>query len=340
MDPPHESILHLADSDLITLPDLSWSTHKKLILENNDIRVIFPEYLPQGIQMLEAGCNLIHSDGLPFDWPESLERIALGYNSIQDVDGIRWPGGLKQLYLESNPLKIWPSPLPEGLQVLSLNKTDIHDAEPFPLGLKELFIKKARLRQLPPCLPDSLEVLNASYNFLRSSRLPSYWGCNLKQLNLSKNSLTSFPSGIPDSVQVLYLDGNKITEVPAGLPENLRMLFVRKNKLRTITIEPRKNPLKLVRLDDNELTVSVRDYQKNKKIQWSNTIKESYNWNEEIHHTAQKTIKTKWRIYRLQKRLRTLKKTAILREELQQVSMHPCRAGHFENISSDWGWGC
>jgi Leucine-rich repeat (LRR) protein len=328
------------DAGLTNMPDLSWSRSTELHMENNDIRVIFSEYLPLGIQILEAGGNRIHNDGIPFDWPESLESIALDYNSITDAEGIRWPAGLKKLYLHSNPLKTWPPALPDGLQVLSLNKTDICDVMPLPLGLKQFFIRGARVRQLPPCLPDSLEVVIAANNFLRSSRLPSYWGNSLKQVNLSKNSLISFPKGLPDSVQVLCLDGNKITEIPAGLPENLRMLFLRKNKLRVITIEARANPLHLVAVDDNELTVSVRDYQKNTKVQWARSVTEGGNWNQEIHHAAQKTIRQKWRVYRLQKRLRTLKKTAIVREELQQVSMHPSRAGRFENISSDWGWGC
>ncbi len=328
------------DAGLTIMPDLSWSRSTELHIENNDIRVIFSEYLPLVIQILEAGGNRIHNDGIPFDWPESLESIALDYNSITDTEGIRWPAGLKKLYLHSNPLKTWPPALPDGLQVLSLNKTDICDVMPLPLGLKQFFIRGARVRQLPPCLPDSLEVIIAANTFLRSSRLPSYWGNSLKQVNLSKNSLTSFPKGLPDSVQVLCLDGNKITEIPAGLPENLRMLFVRKNKLRVITIEARANPLHLVAVDDNELTVSVRDYQKNTKVQWARSVTEGGNWNQEIHHAAQKTIRQKWRVYRLQKRLRTLKKTAIVREELQQVSMHPSRAGRFENISVDWGWGC
>lgn len=341
MDPlPSCSILHLADSDLSTMPDVSWSTAAKLQLENNDIRVLFSEYLPVGIKTLHAGFNRIHTDGLPFEWPASLENIHLDHNSIHDTDGIRWPESLQQLSLHSNPLQYWPPALPENLKVLSLSKTDLREVESLPQGLKQLFIRCARVRQLPTSLPEGLEILIASNNFLRSSRLPQHWGCSLQQLNLSRNSLTSFPKGLPDTLKILWLDENKITELPSDLPTNLTILFLRKNNLRKVAIEKRTKPLSWVCLDDNELTESVNDYQVRQKIQWAHSIFESENWTTPNHHDAQKKICLLWRRYRLRKRVRTLRKTSIVREELQQVSMHPCRAGRFENISNEWGWGC
>ena len=328
--------IDLSHMNLEYMPDLSTVNKEKIYLDSNDFSVIFSEHLPATVKVLHIGSNRIYSDGLPFEWPRLLETISLDHNYLQDTDGIHWPDSLKELNLNGNPLKSWPH-LPAGLECLFLNKTDLYEVEPLPQTLKKLFIRGAKIRQLPPSFPETLEVLNVSSNFLRSNRLPFDWGSNLLHLNLSKNFLTSFPKGLPDSLKVLCLDNNNITEIPSNLPTNLGILFLRNNKVRKIEIAHRPKPISIIYLDDNELTESVSDYQVKKHIQWASVIFEERNWNTETHIKSANILRRLWRVYSLRKRLRTWKKTCIVRVELQQVSMHPCRAGRFENVSLEWG---
>jgi Leucine-rich repeat (LRR) protein len=337
MDPP--KVLILSHIDLDYMPDLSQVNETTIYLEKNDIHIVFSEYLPERIAKLYAGYNRLSSDGLPNEWPVGLEEIHVDHNYIQDTDGIDWPENLKLLNLSGNPLKYWPNGLPDGLQTFFLNKTDITMVDPLPSGLKQFFVRSAKIKHLPTALPEGLQILIASNNFLRSSRLPQDWGSSLQQLNLSKNSLTSFPKGLPNTLRILALDDNQINEIPSDLPQNLEILLIRGNKVQKIQIEARTKPIAWVMLDDNQLTESVRDYQEKKKIQWANTITENWNWNQQIHHKAATMIRKKWRSYKLRRRLRTWRKTSQVKTELQQVSMHPSRAGRFENISSEWGWG-
>lgn len=338
----NESALFLGHSRLESMPDLAEINKKTIHLENNTIRVIYSEYLPQVCETLHASFNRIHSDGLPFSWPPNLKNLFLAYNYIQDTDGIAWPEGLKTLDLMNNPLQVWPEDLPDTLERLFLSKTDIADVEPLPRNLKLFLANTARIRQLPTVLPDSLEVLFANSNFLRSSRLPQHWGNGLKQLSLSRNHLKQFPTDLPDSLEVLILENNEISEVPKGLPTSLRILFLKGNKICKVAVEKRKTAIQLVDLTDNELVESISDYQEKNKISWGKFITESQNWNDLKHQEAARRIRKIWRCYRLRRRLRTWRKTSIVKEELQQTSMHPCRAGQFENISTEWawGWGC
>lgn len=337
MDPPH--IFSLSHSSLEYMPDLSQTNHDSIVLENNDIHILFSEYLSPRVKTLRVGSNRISSDGLPNDWPPQLEEVSLDYNYIQDTDGIVWPESLKKLNLNGNPLKYWPR-LPNELKELSLTRTDIQMVDPLPAGLKHFFARSAKIHHLPTSLPDGLEILMLSNNFLRSSRLPQDWGSNLQQLNLSKNSLTVFPKGLPNTIKLLVLDDNKINKIPTSLPANLEILLIRRNKVQKIEIEERAKPIGWVSLDDNELTESVRDYQQKTRTHWANSVTENYNWNQEAHQKAASVIRKKWRSYKLRTRLRTWRKTSQVKSELQQVSMHPSRAGRFENISSEWGWGC
>jgi len=59
-------------------------------------------------------------------------------------------------------------------------------------------------------------------------------------------------------------------------------------------------------------------------------------WNEPVHRATAMRIIGLWRKARLRKRLRALRRNAILRNELLALAMHPDRVGNFENISGQW----
>jgi hypothetical protein len=332
--------LFLEDAKFEFLPDLS-SIHAGIInLNKNEINTIFIDYIPRICKVLLLDHNRIHSDGLPFEWHDGIRTISLAQNFLFDTDGVSWPICLENLNLSHNPLRVWPEGLPETLIVLNLSHTFLKRVEFLPQHLRVLNASSSEISQLPTAFPETLQIVDLHNNFLRNSRLPFDWGQNLQVLDLEKNSLIKIPEHLPNTLQILRLSNNRITEIPKDLPENLTTLLIDGNKIRKIHYEKRKKPIKLLSLNDNELTESVRDYQEKNKLTFAEQVREEENWNQPRHMQAAKKILTQWKLYRFRKCIRTIGKTRKVREELLQVSMHPCRAGHFEDISSDWGWGC
>jgi Leucine-rich repeat (LRR) protein len=244
---------------------------------------------------------------------------------------------LEELNLDENPLQHWPLGLPETLQNFSANRSDLQTVESLPSQLQFLSLSSSRIRMLPTSLPESILFLDLHNNLLRNSRLPFAWGSSLRVLDLENNHLTKIPEDLPDSIDTLRLSNNNITEVPKQLPPNLVILTLNSNKLRKICIESRRKPIQVLSINDNELTESVSDYQQKKDIHFATNIREEENWNCEKHHRSAQKIRKTWRSYKLRRCLRSWRKTAIVKTELQQVSMHPCRAGRFEDISQMWG---
>lgn len=342
MEPPLQaqggsSIVYLNNCDLDYMPDLSETEKSVIFLSDNWITTLFDEYIPRSCSKFVASRNKIYSDGLPFEWPPRVEEIDLEHNYLFDTDGVRWPDGLKKLSLAANPLKVWPSMIPECLEYLNLEKTDIRTVDSLPASCKTFLASHCQIRQLPTALPDNLLFLNLSMNNLKLRGLPIHWGNSLKVLDLDDNRLAQFPEGLPDSLEVLKLRKNHIKLVPRKLPSNLTILALDRNCIRAVQIEKRRKPIDWVSLIDNELTESVRDYQERLHIEWAKHIEERHNWNEDFHKAASKKIRRVWRTYTLRRGLRNWRKTAILKDELLQASMHPDRAGRFENLSEHWG---
>jgi Leucine-rich repeat (LRR) protein len=160
-------------------------------------------------------------------------------------------------------------------------------------------------------------------------------------LNLERNKLRRFPKDLPDSLRVLKLNYNEITSIPENLPENLVFLGISNNKVRTVCLSKRTNLIQCVNLTDNQLIHSIRDQQTKRSIQWASSILEGDNWTTDEYQMCAKQIQKYYRRFRLKKIVRTWRNLSKIKEELLASAMHPSRAGHYENISPEWGlWGC
>lgn len=333
--------IYLDKCNLSSQPDFSDVRATALDLTENSIHILFEQFLPQGIQVLDYSYNYIHDDGLPDWWPNTLEELYLTNNCITNHDDdILWPEHLKVLSLSKNPLQYMPQDLPDTLEKLFLDRTEITRIGRLPPNLKTFSADGARLRSLPKQLPATLEKLFLQRNFL-NSQLPRNWGMNLQVLNLEKNKLRCFPKNLPDSLRILKLSYNDIPSIPDNLPENLVFLAICHNKVRTVALSKRTKPIQCVYLANNQLTVKLRDEQVRRNIQWSSSILEGDNWTTAEYAHSAKTIQKQYRLFRLKMILRTWRKLAKMKEELQASAMHPSRAGQFENVSTEWDhWGC
>jgi len=334
--------IYLDKCNLSSQPDFSGVHAEMLYLAENSIHILSEDLLPQGIQLLDFSYNYIHDDGLPIQWPATIQEVYLTSNSLCNYDNnIVWPAFLKVLCVSKNPLEQMPLALPETLEKLYMDRTHLKHITKLPSNLKVFSIENSYLRSLPRELPEVLESLFAQRNFLASSFLPRNWGCSLQILNLEMNKLTEFPKHLPNSLRVLRLNNNNISHIPDVLPENLVYLTISNNKVKTVHLSKRKKPLQFVYLTNNQLTQRVQDQQALQRIQWASSIIEDDNWTSLYHTQSAKKIQTKYRRFRLKKILRTWRNLAHVREELQASAMHPSRAGQFENVSPEWGlWGC
>jgi Leucine-rich repeat (LRR) protein len=334
--------IYLDACDLSSQPDFSQVRAGCLTLAENSIHSVSDELLPRDVQLVDFSYNYIHDDGLPFQWPGTVEELYLTHNSICNYDDdTQWPAHLKVLCVSKNPLQKVPSALPESLEKLYVDRTHLRHIQTLPSNLKLLSVESSYLRSLPKELPHGLEKLFAERNFLHSTLLPRHWGFCLQILDLEKNKLTEFPKNLPSTLRVLRLNDNDITHIPSDLPESLLYLTIANNKVRCVDISKRKKPIEFVYLTNNQLTQSVQTEQEQKHIQWGTSIIEVSNWTNDSYRACAKTIQTNFRNFRLKKILRTWRKLAYVKQELQASAMHPSRAGHFENVSPEWGrWGC
>jgi len=327
-------LLSLECCDLQFQPDLSNQHVDTLLLGSNRITTLFDTILPQGLRVIDLGNNHIHSDGVPFVWPNTLEEIYLDFNMIQHTDGVIWPASLRVLNLSKNPLVEFPTLLPQTLSKMICNTTRLRKISALPSGLVYLSTNRSELHSLPRHLPEGLVVLHASMNFLTHRGLPSSWGHALRYVNLSNNKLTEFPH-LPPTVEHSILNSNMISEIPGELPPTLKTLCVAKNKLKKIHMMNRRHPIHYVLIDNNQLLESYAILQEESGIQWADHIQEVDNWVD--YDIFVERIQAAWRRFRVQSRLRTWKKTATIRPELLAAAMHPQRVGHFEDLSGDWG---
>jgi Leucine-rich repeat (LRR) protein len=331
--------MNLENTDLQTFPDLSNQTHEELTARQNYLRVVPEDFLPRGLKKLFLDFNYIKSDGLPVEFPNTIEELSLDYNMITDVrDVARFPANLKKLSIRHNPLCSYANLCVDSLEELTLEKTELDTISLLPRSLEILKARHNYLTMLPNRFPMNIRIIHLDQNCLRYAGLPSYWGTALKELHLSHNKIDRFPRNLPLTLEVLNLSQNRISELPAslqGLP-NLQVLSLANNKLRTVRIEIRRHPIAFVNVSNNELTVLLQDENREIQSRWAKCIVEDKNWTRTQHQKAASRIQKNWRVSRIQVRIRTWKRTKVVKEELFCVSMMPERVWQTDMISPEW----
>jgi Leucine-rich repeat (LRR) protein len=331
--------MNLDSSDLKFFPDLSNQTHEEVSAIENFLRVIPEDFLPRGIQRLILDLNYISSDGLPVVFPDTLQELSLNSNTITDFRDVdHFPTNLKKLSIQKNPLVSFVNLCIDSLEELNVKKTHLDTISLLPPLLQRLDASFNYLMMLPNRFPTSIRVIHLEHNCLRYASLPGYWGTALEELHLANNKIEQFPRNLPPTLTILNLSQNRMSKMPPSLQgfPNLKVLSLANNKLRSVSIEIRRNPIAVVNVANNELTVSLQEQNRDIEFRWAKVILEEKNWTSRVYDKAAGVIQKNWRISSIQRRLRTWKRTQVVREELMCVSMMPERVWQTDSLSPEW----
>lgn len=196
-----------------------------LDLSNNNLSVV-PTGLPRNLVLLHLEKNSILSiPGDALTSVRNLEYLLLHNNKLRSrsihPSAFRGLKKLHTLHLYNNLLERVPRGLPKRAKTLMLLHNLITD------------ISRNDLAMLY-----TLTELNLSYNKLTSPKLHREAFRKLRvleTLDLSGNSLSSFPLGLPRSLQVLEIKNNQLNSIPDGTltgMEKLRKLILSDNQLK------------------------------------------------------------------------------------------------------------
>ena len=162
-------------------PNLSESYHSDLIMMDNKIRVIYPEFFPVDCKSVNFQNNKICTDGMPEEWPEGIEHINLSKNQIQEIDFIQWPSTLQTLNLSYNPLAKIPFGLPPSLRELDIQGTKIQNLKNIPSSVQVIHVNGCPLDILD--VPESCEIKGLFQPCASSTKEQEHvrdihdWGC-------------------------------------------------------------------------------------------------------------------------------------------------------------------
>lgn len=222
--------LHLQDN-LLSNEGFDYHTFSQLSsleyldLSNNNLSVV-PRGLPRNLLLLHLEKNCIHS--IPADslsLLRNLEYLLLHNNKLRSrsIHPTAFLGlkKLHTLHMHHNLLVRVPRGLPRRAKTLMLLHNSISE-----IGRNDLVVLY------------SLIELNLSYNKLSSPKLhhEAFRKLrNLENLDLSGNTLHSFPLGLPRSLQVLQIKNNHLAFIPDGSlsgMDKLNKLILSNNRLK------------------------------------------------------------------------------------------------------------
>uniref|UniRef100_A0A8C6XUH8 Podocan n=1 Tax=Naja naja TaxID=35670 RepID=A0A8C6XUH8_NAJNA len=193
-------------------------------LYNNLLEKI-PSGLPRRVKTLMILYNQISEIGREdFATTYFMEELNLSYNKITSSqihrESFRKLKLLKSLDFSGNKLRTMPYGFPKNLQSLKLKMNLISSIPKGTLSgmskLQELYLSANKLK-------NNL-IHSASWRDLTS----------LKILDMAANHLTSIPSGLPETLEYLYLQSNKISTVPENAFDstpNIKGIYLRFNKI-------------------------------------------------------------------------------------------------------------
>uniref|UniRef100_A0A3B4H1H2 Podocan n=1 Tax=Pundamilia nyererei TaxID=303518 RepID=A0A3B4H1H2_9CICH len=196
-----------------------------LDLSNNNLSVV-PKGLPRSLVLLHLEKNDIRSiPGDALTSARNLEYLLLHNNKLRSrsIHPAAFQGlkKLHTLHMHNNLLERVPRGLPRRAKTLMLLHNSISE-----IGRNDL------------TLLYTLIELNLSYNKLTSPKMQREAFRKLRlleTLDLSGNSLTSMPRGLPRSLHVLEIKNNLINSIPDGTltkMEKLRKLILSDNQLK------------------------------------------------------------------------------------------------------------
>ena len=326
--------LDLSHLDLLDPPALWTQQIRVLNLSQNRIHGLWDESMPQGLEELDLTENHLQSDGLLMFWPPTLRSLRLSYNPFTVLDFVEaWPAALRELHLDHTNLRRLPAGLPESIEVLSIDFTDVESLPLLPAGLKRFSAVACRLRTLPASFPPALESLSLYDNFLTSKALAAGapFPAALRSIDIGKNRLTEWPRGLPAGLHTLHLQRNRIRAIggPGAVPTSLELVALTHNSLFEIPswLADRRTTFWL--LSDNALLEPPP--------QLPTILDAQRQWYDMQHLLAVSRIQRAWRCGRARRRLAALRRCRYLRPELLALAMHPDRVGSFEDISTEWG---
>uniref|UniRef100_A0A668S9W9 LRRNT domain-containing protein n=1 Tax=Oreochromis aureus TaxID=47969 RepID=A0A668S9W9_OREAU len=240
-----------------------------LDLSNNNLSVV-PKGLPRSLVLLHLEKNDIRSiPGDALTSARNLEYLLLHNNKLRSrsIHPAAFQGlkKLHTLHMHNNLLERVPRGLPRRAKTLMLLHNSISE-----IGRNDL------------TLLYTLIELNLSYNKLTSPKMHREAFRKLRlleTLDLSGNSLTSMPRGLPRSLHVLEIKNNLINSIPDGTltkMEKLRKLILSDNQLKLNSV------YQGAWMELTALTVSGRDTIKN--------LRNCYSWQKPFNNPKYRAI--------------------------------------------------